>query len=350
METGHSEQWPPFRRFRRLRQREGLRRFARETVLLPSDFVYPLFVTFGHGVRREVISMPDVYQVSVDQLAYEAEELTSLGIGSVLLFGIPEQKDELASDAYDPNGIIQQAIRELKRVAPEMVVIGDVCCCEYTDHGHCGILVGETVDNDQTLTLLARTALAQAEAGVDIVAPSDMMDGRVLVMREALDRAGYAGLPILSYAAKYASGFYGPFRDAAESTPSFGDRRSHQMDPANVREALSEIATDLEEGADAVIVKPALSYLDVIAAARARFDVPVAAYNVSGEYSMVRAAGRAGWIDERRVTMEILTSIRRAGASQIITYHAKDAARWLHEENGWTVTRAPSPSRAVAGD
>jgi porphobilinogen synthase len=327
-----------------------LRRFARETVLLPSDFVYPLFVTFGHGVRREVTSMPDVFQVSVDQLAYEAEELASLGIGSVLLFGIPEHKDDLASDAYDPNGIIQQAIRELKRVAPDLVVIGDVCCCEYTDHGHCGILIGETVDNDQTLTLLARTALAQAEAGVDIVAPSDMMDGRVLVMREALDQAGYASLPILSYAAKYASGFYGPFRDAAESTPSFGDRRSHQMDPANVREALSEIATDLEEGADAVIVKPALSYLDVIAAARARFDVPVAAYNVSGEYSMVRAAGRAGWIDERRVTMEILTSIRRAGASQIITYHAKDAARWLHEDNGWTVSSAPSPSRVVAGD
>jgi porphobilinogen synthase len=327
-----------------------LRRFARETVLLPSDFVYPLFVTFGHGVRREVTSMPDVFQVSVDQLAYEAEELASLGIGSVLLFGIPEHKDDLASDAYDPNGIIQQAIRELKRVAPDLVVIGDVCCCEYTDHGHCGILIGETVDNDQTLTLLARTALAQAEAGVDIVAPSDMMDGRVLVMREALDQAGYASLPILSYAAKYASGFYGPFRDAAESTPSFGDRRSHQMDPANVREALSEIATDLEEGADAVIVKPALSYLDVIAAARARFDVPVAAYNVSGEYSMVRAAGRAGWIDERRVTMEILTSIRRAGASQIITYHAKDAARWLHEDNGWTVSSVPSRTRIVAGD
>jgi len=350
VDSRRDEQWPPFRRYRRLRQREGLRRFARETVLLPSDFVYPLFVTYGHGVRREVTSMPDVFQVSVDQLAYEADELASLGIGSVLLFGIPEHKDELASDAYDPNGIIQQAIRELKRVAPDLVVIGDVCCCEYTDHGHCGILVGENVDNDQTLTLLARTALAQAEAGVDIVAPSDMMDGRVLVLREELDRAGFVNLPILSYAAKYASGFYGPFRDAAESTPSFGDRRSHQMDPANIREALSEIATDLDEGADAVIVKPALSYLDVIAAARERFDVPVAAYNVSGEYSMVRAAGQAGWIDERRVTMEILTSIRRAGASQIITYHAKQAARWLYEENGWTSATVPSRSVITPGD
>jgi porphobilinogen synthase len=276
--------------------------------------------------------------------------LRSLGIGSVLLFGIPEHKDELGSDAYAPDGIIQQAIRELKRVDPGLVVIGDVCCCEYTDHGHCGILSGEIVDNDRTLTLLAQTALAQAEAGVDIVAPSDMMDGRVLVLRQALDRAGHPNLPILSYAAKYASGFYGPFRDAAESTPSFGDRRSHQMDPANAREALAEIETDLAEGADAVIVKPALPYLDVIAAARQRFDVPVAAYNVSGEYAMVRAAGRAGWIDERRVTMEVLTSIRRAGASQIITYHAKDAARWIREENGWAAASAPVPSAVPAGD
>lgn len=350
MADDHDEQWPPFRRFRRLRHSEGLRRFARETVLLPSDFVYPLFVTFGHGVRREVPSMPDVFQISVDQLAYEAEELRSLGVGSVLLFGIPEHKDELASDAYAQDGIIQQAIRELKRVDPELVVIGDVCCCEYTDHGHCGILSGEIVDNDRTLTLLAQTALAQAEAGVDIVAPSDMMDGRVLVLRQALDRAGHPNLPILSYAAKYASGFYGPFRDAAESTPSFGDRRSHQMDPANAREAMAEIETDLAEGADAVIVKPALPYLDVIAGARQRFDVPVAAYNVSGEYAMVRAAGRAGWIDERRVTMEVLTSIRRAGASQIITYHAKDAARWIREENGWAVASTPIPSRVSAAD
>ena len=322
----------PFRRFRRLRQRESLRRFARETLLHPSDFIYPLFVTFGAGVRREVPSMPDVYQLSVDQLAREAESLLELGVGSVLLFGIPEMKDDLASGAYDPNGVVQQAIRELKRVAPELLIIGDVCCCEYTGHGHCGILRGDIVDNDATLDLLSRTAIAQAEAGADIVAPSDMMDGRVLVLREALDHAGFPETPILSYAAKYASGFYGPFRDAAESTPSFGDRRSHQMDPSNAREAYAEIATDIDEGADAIIVKPALSYLDVISGARERFDVPVAAYNVSGEYSMVKAAARHGWIDERRVTMEILTSIRRAGASQIITYHAKQAATWLREE------------------
>jgi porphobilinogen synthase len=331
-----------FRRFRRLRQREALRRFARETILHPSDFVYPLFVTYGHGVRREVASMPDVYQISVDQLGSVAEELLSLGIRSVLLFGIPELKDPLASDAYDDAGVIQQAIRELKRMAPELVVIGDVCCCEYTDHGHCGILHGEVVDNDSTLELLSRIAVAQAEAGVDIVAPSDMMDGRVLVIREALDAAGFSQMPILSYAAKYASGFYGPFRDAAESTPQFGDRRSHQMDPANAREAYAEIATDIAEGADAIIVKPAMPYLDVIAGARERFDVPIAAYNVSGEYAMVRAAGRAGWIDEQRVTMEILTSIKRAGANQIISYHALDAARWLRDESGAVAASAPA--------
>jgi porphobilinogen synthase len=330
---------PSFRRFRRLRQTESLRRFARETFLLPSDFVYPLFVTFGHGVRREVGSMPDVYQISVDQLAATADELLELGIGSVLLFGIPESKDPLATDAYSEQGIIQQAIRELKRAAPELLVIGDVCCCEYTDHGHCGILHDDIVDNDATLDLLSRIAVAQAAAGVDIVAPSDMMDGRVAVLRAALDDAGFAQMPVLSYAAKYASGFYGPFREAAESTPQFGDRRSHQMDPGNAREAFAEIATDLAEGADAIIVKPAMPYLDIIAGARERFDVPVAAYNVSGEYSMVRAAGRAGWIDERRVTMEILTSIKRAGANQIITYHAKDAARWLRDEYGAVVQR-----------
>jgi porphobilinogen synthase len=325
-----------FRRFRRLRQNEGLRRFARETLLHPSDFVYPLFVTFGHGVRREVPSMPDVHQISIDQLAGVAEELGGLGIRSVLLFGIPETKDPFATDACSDQGVVQQAIEELKRIDPSLVVIGDVCCCEYTDHGHCGILDGDVVDNDATIDLLARIAVTQAQAGVDIVAPSDMMDGRVAAIRRSLDGAGFAHTPILSYAAKYSSGFYGPFREAAESTPQFGDRRSHQMDPANAREALAEIQTDLEEGADAVIVKPALSYLDIIAKARQRFDAPIAAYNVSGEYSMVRAAGRAGWIDERRVTMEILTSIKRAGASQIITYHAKDAARWLREELGLT--------------
>jgi porphobilinogen synthase len=339
---------PPFRRFRRLRQTESLRRFARETFVLPSDFVYPLFVTHGHDVRRAVTSMPDVYQISVDQLGTTAEELLQLGIGTVLLFGIPASKDALASDAYAEHGIIQEAIRELKRVAPELLVIGDVCCCEYTDHGHCGVLHGDIVDNDATLDLLARIAVAQARAGADIVAPSDMMDGRVAVLRAALDRTGFGHVPILSYAAKYASGFYGPFREAAESTPQFGDRRSHQMDPANAREALAEIATDLDEGADAIIVKPALPYLDVVSRARERFDAPIAAYNVSGEYAMVRAAGQAGWIDERRVTLEILTSIKRAGANQIITYHAKDAARWLREEYG-AVTMARQVT-VVAGD
>jgi porphobilinogen synthase len=346
--TAIQPNWPAFRRFRRLRQREGLRRFARETTLLPSDFIYPLFITYGHDVRVEVPSMPDVFQQSVDQLGREVEELRALGIGAVLLFGIPEHKDGLASDAYDPNGVIQRAIRELKRLDPHLVVIGDVCCCEYTDHGHCGILRGEIVDNDPTLALLTRVAVAQAEAGVDMVAPSDMMDGRVLAIRQSLDAAGHEQVPIMSYAAKYASGFYGPFRDAAESTPQFGDRRSHQIDPANAREAYSEIETDILEGADAVIVKPAMPYLDVVAGARARFDVPLAAYNVSGEYAMVRAAGRNGWIDERRVTMEILTSIKRAGANQIITYHAKDAARWLREEFGMVAEREPLV--AVPGD
>lgn len=330
MSTAESQH---FRRHRRLRSSEGLRRMARETVLHASDFIYPMFITHGRKVRNEISSMPDVYQLSIDQLASEVDELRSLGIGAVLLFGIPESKDAEGSDAYHEHGIIQEAIRELKRLDPELVVIGDVCMCEYTDHGHCGILRGEQIDNDATLEFLARTAVAQARAGVDVVAPSDMMDGRVAVMRGALDDAGYVNLPILSYAAKYASGYYGPFREAAESTPSFGDRRSHQMDPANAREAYAEIATDIEEGADAVIVKPALAYLDVVAGARERFDVPVLAYNVSGEYSMVKAAGRLGWIDEKRVTLETLTAIKRAGAGQIISYHAKEVARWLAESD-----------------
>lgn len=321
---------------------------VRETVLLPGDFIYPLFVTHGHGVRREISSMPDVFQRSVDQLAAEAEELRSLGIGGVLLFGIPEYKDSVGSDAYHDHGIVQQAIRELKRVDPELVVIGDVCMCEYTDHGHCGILQGETIDNDATLEYLGRTAVAQAEAGVDIVAPSDMMDGRVAVMRQALDRAGFVNLPIISYAAKYASGFYGPFREAAESTPQFGDRRSHQMDPANAREAYAEMAADIDEGADAIIVKPALAYLDVMAGARERFDVPVLGYNVSGEYSMIKAAGRMGWIDERRVTLEALTSMKRAGANQIISYHAKEVAGWLHTMEA--EARQPVKQLVIADD
>ncbi|MEZ4572039.1 MAG: porphobilinogen synthase [Thermomicrobiales bacterium] len=321
-----------FRRFRRLRQSPGLRRMVRETQLSPSDFIYPLFVTHGVDVRAEVGSMPDVYQLSVDNLRAEIDELRELGVGATILFGIPEHKDPEGTDAYSSDGIIQRAIRTIKDHDPDFIVVGDVCLCEYTDHGHCGLLDGEHILNDETIELLARVAVAQAEAGVDIVAPSDMMDGRVAAMRRALDESGFIETPIVSYAAKYASAFYGPFRDAAESVPSFGDRRSHQMDPGNAREAYAEIEADIAEGADAIMVKPALPYLDVIAGARQRFDVPIFAYNVSGEYSMVKAAGRAGWIDERRVALETLTAIKRAGAGQIITYHAKDAARWLQEE------------------
>jgi porphobilinogen synthase len=331
-----------FRRFRRLRQSAGLRRMVRETRLSPDDFIYPLFVIYGVNVRAEVVSMPDVHQVSVDRLPAEIDELRALGIGATILFGIPEHKDARGSDAYDPDGIIQRAIRTIKDHDPDFVVIGDVCLCEYTDHGHCGLLDGERILNDETLELLAETAVVQAGAGVDIVAPSDMMDGRVTAIRAALDQAGFIETPILSYAAKYASAYYGPFRDAAQSTPSFGDRRSHQMDPANAREAYAEIASDIAEGADAIMVKPALAYLDVIAGARERFDVPLFAYNVSGEYAMVRAAGRMGWVDERRVTLETLTAIKRAGAGQIITYHAKQAAAWLQEERR-AARRAASP-------
>ena len=318
-----------------------MRDLVRETRLRPDEFIYPLFVTFGIDVRAEISSMPDVYQLSVDQLAAEIDDLRAHGIGATMLFGIPEHKDPRGSDAYDPDGIIQRAIRAIKDHDPEFVVIGDVCLCEYTDHGHCGLLDGERILNDETVELLARVAVAQAEAGVDIVAPSDMMDGRVRAIRRALDGNGYLETPILSYAAKYASSFFGPFREAAQSTPSFGDRRSHQMDPGNAREAYAEIAADIAEGADAVMVKPALAYLDVIAGARERFDVPLFAYNVSGEYAMIRAAGRAGWIDERRATLEALTAIKRAGAGQIITYHAKQASIWIQED--LTAGRAAVP-------
>ena len=323
-----------FRRHRRLRRSEGIRRLVRETTLTTDDLIYPLFITYGSGVRNEVPSMPGVFQVSVDRLPFEIEELRSLGIGAVLLFGIPETKDELASGAYDEHGVVQEAVRTIKKVDPGIVVITDVCNCEYTSHGHCGILIGDDIANDPTLELLARTAVSHAEAGADIVAPSDMMDGRVLAIRQSLDEHGFLETPIISYAAKYASAFYGPFRDAAGSAPAFGDRRSHQMDPANRREAFLEIATDLDEGADAIIVKPAMAYLDIVAGARERFDVPLLAYNVSGEYALIKAAAREGWIDERRVTMETLIGIKRAGASRIITYHAKEAARWLREEYG----------------
>ncbi len=330
--AGQGSTFPPFRRMRRLRRSGAVRRLVRETTLAPQDFVYPLFVTHGAGVRREIGSMPGQFQLSVDELPRELDDLAELGIGAVLLFGIPAEKDPSGSGAYDPDGVVQEAVRAIKWHAPDVLVITDVCACEYTDHGHCGILVGGEVDNDRTLGLLARTAVSQAEAGADIVAPSDMMDGRVAAIRAALDRAGHSQVAIMSYAAKYASGFYGPFREAAASMPAFGDRRSHQMDPANAREAMTEIAIDLDEGADIVIVKPALPYLDVIRRARDTFDAPLIAYNVSGEYAMVKAAGSLGWIDERRVTLETLTSIKRAGASRIITYHAKDAARWLQEE------------------
>lgn len=325
------EDYPPFRRMRRLRRTEAVRRFVRETVLDPADFIYPLFVTFGAGVRNPIGSMPGQFQLSVDQLAAEVEELRALGIGSVLLFGIPEEKDREASGAFDPNGVVQQATREIKRVDPDMLVITDVCACEYTDHGHCGILSGCVVDNDQTLGLLAKVAVSHADAGSDAIAPSDMMDGRVAVIRQALDKTGHVEIPIISYAVKYASAFYGPFREAAASMPAFGDRRSHQMDPANAREAMTEIAIDLDEGADMIIVKPGLPYLDIVRMARDRFDVPMISYNVSGEYAMIKAAAQVGWIDERRVTLETLTAIKRAGANRIITYHAKEAARWLRE-------------------
>lgn len=321
--------YPAFRRYRRLRRTEGLRRIARETVISPDDFVYPMFVTFGSGVRREVPSMPGVFQLSVDQLPREMAELRSLGLSNVLLFGIPEEKDELGSTGYRDDGIIQQAVRTIKDVDQDMVVITDVCNCEYTSHGHCGVLHGEEILNDETLELLVKSAVSHAAAGADVVAPSDMMDGRVAAIRQGLDQTGYINTPILSYAAKYASAFYGPFRDAAESVPSFGDRRSHQMDPANRREAFLEIEADIDEGADGVIVKPAMTYLDVVSGARERFDVPVAAYNVSGEYAMIKAAAQNGWIDEQRVILETMLSIKRAGANMIISYHAKEVAAWL---------------------
>ena len=288
-----------------------------------------MFAAPGKGVREEVPSMPGIYKQSIDNIVKEAREAEALGVKSVLLFGIPEHKDETGSEGYAEDGIIQKTVRELRKKTPDMLVVTDVCMCEYTSHGHCGIVRGGDVDNDETLEYLAKMAVSHAEAGADIVAPSDMMDGRVGVIREALDDAGFDKVPIMSYSAKYASGFYGPFRDAAESPPQFGDRRSYQMDPPNVREALREIALDIEEGADIVMVKPALSYLDVISAAREEFDHPLAAYNVSGEYSMVKAAGKLGWIDEKLVMMEILTSIKRAGADIIITYHAKEAAEIL---------------------
>jgi porphobilinogen synthase len=337
----------PITRLRRLRRSEQLRSLVRETRLTPDSFVYPLFVCPGEGVRKEVRSMPGVFNLSVDEAVREARDAYALGVPAIILFGLPEKKDEVATGAWADDGIVQQATRVIKRELSELIVMGDVCLCEYMSHGHCGIVrsapqsLGAAVaalprataeyeiDNDATLELLARTSVSLARAGVDIVAPSDMMDGRVAAIRQALDAARLANTPILSYAAKFASGFYGPFREAADSAPQFGDRRSYQMDPANVREAIREIELDLEEGADMIMVKPALPYLDVIAAARDRFDVPLAAYQVSGEYAMIEAAARNKWIDRDRVMMESLVAIRRAGASIILTYFAKDAARLL---------------------
>lgn len=319
----------PISRPRRLRQSETLRNMVRETDLKPSDLIYPMFVIEGHDIKNPVQSMPGVEQLSLDRLLPEIEEVARRGIPSVLLFGIPAQKDSRASEAYNPKGIVQEAVRIIKQEFPQLVVVTDVCLCEYTDHGHCGVVEDGRILNDPTLDLLARTALSHAEAGADIVAPSDMMDGRVAAIRQKLDENGFADTVIMSYAVKYASAFYGPFRDAAGSAPQFGDRKTHQMDPANVREAIKEVELDLAEGADMVMVKPALSYLDVIQKVKESTQVPVACYNVSGEYAMVKAAARAGWIDERKVVLELLTSMKRAGADLILTYHAKDAADWL---------------------
>jgi len=317
----------PVHRPRRLRATESIRALVRETALAPDDFVLPLFVCPGEGVKREIGSMPGNYQMSIDEIVKECAEVASLGVSGVILFGIPETKDEMASGGYDDQGIVQRGVRAIKREVPKLIVVTDVCNCEYTSHGHCGKVVAGDVDNDATLEWLARSAVSHARAGADVVAPSDMMDGRVAAIRKALDAEGHAGIPILSYAAKFASCFYGPFREAAESAPQFGDRRSYQMDPANGREAMREIALDLEEGADMIMIKPALPYLDLIRQARDRFEVPIAAYQVSGEFSMIVAAARNGWIDRTRAMMESLTSIRRAGADFVLTYFAKDAAR-----------------------
>jgi porphobilinogen synthase len=319
----------PFSRLRRLRMTDALRSMVRETELSKKDFIYPLFVVPGTKVRKEVKSMPGVFQLSIDETVKECVEVKSLGIPAVILFGIPSHKDEMGSEAYDEAGIVQMAIRAIKKEVPELVVITDVCLCEYTSHGHCGIIRNGEIMNDESIELLAKEALTHAQAGADMVAPSDMFDGRVKTIRRILDENNFPNIPIMSYAAKYASGFYGPFRDAAESTPQFGDRRSHQMDPANSDEALREVEQDILEGADIVMVKPALPYLDIIRRVKDRFQMPTAAYNVSGEYSMIKAAGRNGWIDEQRVMMEVLVSIKRAGADLILTYFAKDAAKVL---------------------
>jgi porphobilinogen synthase len=321
----------PAIRPRRLRQNLNLRKMVSETSFSPEDLIFPLFVVHGEDIRRPISSMPGIFQLSVDQAVREAREVGDLGIRAVILFGIPATKDELGSENFSDEGIVQQAVRALKQAEPELVVIVDLCLCEYTDHGHCGVIKSGQIDNDATLEILQKAAITYACAGADLLAPSGMMDGMVGAIRSALDAEGYQKVGILSYAIKYASAFYGPFREAAEGAPKFGDRKSHQMNPANSREALRELDLDVKEGADMVMVKPALPYLDIVWQVRQSCNLPVAAYNVSGEYALVKAAAASGWIDERSVVLELLTSIRRAGADLIITYHAKDAARWLKE-------------------
>ena len=318
-----------FKRFRRLRYNPIVRDMVSETVLSKNDLIYPLFVVPGQKIKNPVKSMPGVFQHSIDTLIGECKEVRDLGIPAIIIFGIPEHKDEKGSEAYDPNGIIQKTIRAIKKEVNDLVIITDVCMCEYTSHGHCGLLDGEEILNDETIALLAKEAVSHVEAGADMVAPSDMMDGRVFAIRRALDYKGFTKIPIMSYAAKYSSGYYGPFRDAAESTPAFGDRKSHQMDIGNINEALREVEADIEEGADIVMVKPAGPYLDVIRKVKEKFGMPTAAYQVSGEYSMIKAAGQNDWIDEERVMIESLISIKRAGADMILTYFAKDAAKWI---------------------
>jgi porphobilinogen synthase len=324
-------QFPEYRP-RRLRRSEKLRQLIQETTLDAGDLIYPLFVAPGKGKAQSISSMPAVAQLSVDRAVKECEDVTGLGIPAVILFGLPERKDALGSEAYADTGIVQQAIRSIKEKVPQLLIVTDVCLCEYTDHGHCGVIEKGDVDNDATVELLVKEALSHARAGADIVAPSDMMDGRIGAIRKALDREGFGHVAIMSYAAKYASGFYGPFREAAESTPQFGDRRSYQMDPANTDEALREVELDIREGADIVMVKPAIAYLDIVYRVKQKFGYPVAAYNVSGEYSMIKAAGQNGWIDEPRIVMEVLYCIKRAGADMIITYFAKEAARLLGQK------------------
>jgi porphobilinogen synthase len=321
----------PIYRPRRLRANENLRRLVRETALSVNDLIYPMFVVHGRDTATEISAMPGCYQYSVDRLVTAAKELAALGIPGTILFGIPALKDPLGTEAYADDGIIQLAVRAIKDTVPDLLVMTDVCLCEYTDHGHCGVIEDSEVQNDPTLELLVKESLSHARAGADVIAPSDMMDGRVGAIRDALDENGYENIPIMAYAAKYASAFYGPFREAAESAPQFGDRRSYQMDPANAEEALREVALDIQEGADILMVKPALSYLDVIYRVKTEFQVPVAAYNVSGEYAMVKAAAQNGWIDEERVALELLTSIKRAGADMILTYFAKSVVEWLND-------------------